>query len=241
MCSAPSPGPTQQSIDRAGLPDAVDQSDRATVDLDVVLDTVSGAAQREARNSAMRLPFRKKLAAARFGLDVAVRLAGPESGQQLVRGGIDEGDFVGTVEGVRQCLPHPDARDPAHHVVEALEVLDVERGPDVESLREQLLDVLAFAQGSAPTRRRWYCASSSTRTKVGRRVSAASRSNSERPGSAPESSDFRGRLQPRLQGRRLGPAVGLDEAEPATTSIPVLLQRARAASSICIGLADASR
>ena len=43
---------------------------------------------------------------------------------------------------VRHRLAHPDAGDLGDDVVQALEVLDVHRGPDVDAGRQQLLDVL---------------------------------------------------------------------------------------------------
>ena len=56
---------------------------------------------------------------------------------------VDQLDVVGAVEdGVGHRLAHPDAGDLGHHVVQALDVLDVERRVDVDAGVEQLLDVL---------------------------------------------------------------------------------------------------
>ena len=42
---------------------------------------------------------------------------------------------------VRHRLAHLDARDLRHHVVQAFDVLDVERRIDVDPLAQQLLDI----------------------------------------------------------------------------------------------------
>ena len=61
---------------------------------------------------------------------------------QIVRRQVDELDGVGAVENrVGHRLAHPDPRDLGDDVVEALDVLDVERGVDVDAVGEQLLDV----------------------------------------------------------------------------------------------------
>ncbi len=74
---------------------------------------------------------------------VDVHLAGLESRQQVVGRQVDQLDFVGLVEdpvGQRLALPH--AGDLRDHVVEAFEMLHVDRGPDVDARLQQLLDVL---------------------------------------------------------------------------------------------------
>ena len=61
---------------------------------------------------------------------------------QVVGGDVDDLDVVGALDQpVRDGLAHPDAGDLRHHVVEALDVLDVHRGVDVDAGGEQLLDV----------------------------------------------------------------------------------------------------
>ena len=55
---------------------------------------------------------------------------------------IDQLDRVGAVEHrVRHGLAHAHVRDLGDDVVEALDVLDVDRGVDVDAAVEQLLDV----------------------------------------------------------------------------------------------------
>ena len=62
---------------------------------------------------------------------------------QLVRRDVDQLDFVGLLEhGVGQRLADDDAGDLGDDVVEAFDVLDVERRPDVDARVEQFLDVL---------------------------------------------------------------------------------------------------
>ena len=81
---------------------------------------------------------------------------------------------------VRQGLALLHAGGLHDEVIETLEVLDVDRGPDVDAGLEQLLHILpalGVARGRSPPTR-FECASSSTSSIAGRRRSAASRSNS---------------------------------------------------------------
>ena len=62
---------------------------------------------------------------------------------ELVGRDVDEHDVVGLLEHpVGHGLAHGDAGDARDDVGEAFEMLDVERGPDVDAGRDQLLDVL---------------------------------------------------------------------------------------------------
>ena len=77
------------------------------------------------------------------GVVGAVDLALLQAGPQLGRGDVDQFDLVGHLEhAVRQRLGRADAGDAGDVVVEALEVLDVERAPDVDAGGEQFGDVL---------------------------------------------------------------------------------------------------
>ena len=61
---------------------------------------------------------------------------------QVVRRQVDQFDGVGAVEHrIRHGLAHPHMRDLGDHVVEALDVLDIDRGIDVDAVRQQFLDV----------------------------------------------------------------------------------------------------
>ena len=63
--------------------------------------------------------------------------------KQVVGRQVDQLDLVGLVEDpVGDRLLLPDAGDAGDHVVQALEVLNVERRPDADARVEQLLDVL---------------------------------------------------------------------------------------------------
>ncbi len=62
---------------------------------------------------------------------------------QLVRGDVDQHDVGGVAQhGVGHRFAHGDAGDARDDVGEALDVLDVERGPDVDVGVEQFLNVL---------------------------------------------------------------------------------------------------
>jgi hypothetical protein len=72
-----------------------------------------------------------------------IDLARFQACDQILRRQIDELDLIGFIEnpvGNRFALAH--AGDLRHQIVETLEVLDVDRGPDVDALIEQLLDIL---------------------------------------------------------------------------------------------------
>src|SRR5262249_5949448 len=61
---------------------------------------------------------------------------------QIVGRDIDEFDGIGAIENrVRHRLAHAHMRDLRDHVVEALDVLDVDGGVNVDAVTEQLLDV----------------------------------------------------------------------------------------------------
>ena len=78
-----------------------------------------------------------------LGLLGNVDLAFLEALDQVVGRQVDELDGVGAVEdGVGHGLAHAHARDLRHDVVQALDVLDVDGGVDVDAGVQQLLDVL---------------------------------------------------------------------------------------------------
>ena len=91
----------------------------------------------------------------RCGLLGHVDLALPQALEQVVGRQVDQLDLVGSLEDrVGHGLAHGDAGDLRDDVVQALEVLDVERRVDVDAGVEQLLDVLP-ALGVARARARW--------------------------------------------------------------------------------------
>ncbi len=72
-----------------------------------------------------------------------IDLAFGEPLQQLIGRQIDQHDLVGEIEHlVGHGLAHPHLADAQHHIVQAFEVLDVERGPDIDARRQQFVDVL---------------------------------------------------------------------------------------------------
>ena len=98
---------------------------------------------------------------------------------QIVGRQIDHLDVVGPVENaVRHGFAHPDAGDLGDDVVQALDMLDVERREDIDAGGDQLLDI-EIALGMAAARRVGV-RNSSTSTSCGRRARIASRSISAR-------------------------------------------------------------
>ena len=88
-----------------------------------------------------------------LGLMRHVDLAFLEALDQILRRQVDDLDLVGAVEdAVRHGLADPDAGDLRDDVVEALDMLDVERRIDVDARRQQLLDI-EIALGMAAARR----------------------------------------------------------------------------------------
>ena len=88
-----------------------------------------------------------------LGLLGHVDLALFQTLDQVVGREVDDLDRVGVVENaVGHGLAHPHMGDLRDDVVEALDVLDVERGVDIDAVRQQLLDV-EIALGVAAARR----------------------------------------------------------------------------------------
>ena len=72
-----------------------------------------------------------------------VDLAPFESPQQFFRCDVHQFEIVGQVEHpVGDCLPHGDAGNLSDHIVEAFDVLDIERRPDINPGFEQLFNIL---------------------------------------------------------------------------------------------------
>ena len=77
-----------------------------------------------------------------LGLRGQIDFAGLEAVEELLGRDVDELDFVGPLEdGVGQGFADDDVGDLRDDVVQAFDVLDVERGPDVDAGIEQLFDV----------------------------------------------------------------------------------------------------
>ncbi len=100
-----------------------------------------GAPQRELAQRG-EIARREVMLQRALGLLGHVNLALLQALDQVVGGEIDELDGVGAVEHrIRHGLTHANMRDLRDHVVEALDVLDVDGGVDVDAAVQQLLDV----------------------------------------------------------------------------------------------------
>ncbi len=132
---------------------------------------------------------------------------------QVLRREVDQLDVVGAVDdGIRHRLAHPDAGDARDHVVQAFDVLDVQRGVDVDARRQQLLDVqVALRDGGC--RARWCAPARPPATSCGRRASTASRSISSTVRPRYSTSRRGDRLQPVHERQRFRAAVRLDQAD----------------------------
>ncbi len=139
VASGARPDATQQRC--FGFPDAPDCLVRA-IGLDVVLDAVRRAAQRELAQC-HQVALAEEVARRALDLLGKVHLAGLQAGEQIVGGNVDQYHLVGIVEErVRNGFPDRDAGNSADDVVQALEMLDIECREDVDAARQQLFDVL---------------------------------------------------------------------------------------------------
>src|SRR5450759_3504443 len=114
------------------------------------IDTLRGTPQRELaqRN---QIALAKKVADRPFGLLRQVNLAFAQPFQQIVRRQIDELDLVSALEHrIGHRFPNANLGDAADDIVQAFEVLDVERRVNVDAAVEQLLDIVpAFRMARA--------------------------------------------------------------------------------------------
>ena len=129
----------ENALDRG--PDPIDRV-LAPVDAHLRVHALGGAAQGQLAQGdevALAEEVRQRL----LGLAGEIDLALAEALQEIVGRQIDQLDLVGLLEDrVRHGLPHDDAGDLGHHVVQALDVLDVDGGVDVDAGVEQLDHVL---------------------------------------------------------------------------------------------------
>ena len=86
-----------------------------------------------------------------LGLLGDVDLAFPQPLDQIVGGDVHQLDGIGTVEDrVRHGLAHADAGDLRHDIVEAFDVLNIDRGVDVDAAVQQLFHIeIAFGVAAA--------------------------------------------------------------------------------------------
>ena len=72
--------------------------------------------------------------------DIDLALAQP--GDEIVGRQIDDFDVVGMIDnGIGDCLAHAGMRDPRDDIVEAFDMLDIERRIDVDAGGQQFLDI----------------------------------------------------------------------------------------------------
>ena len=121
------------------------------VDEQLFVDPLGGAPQRQ-------LAQRRQIARREIMLQRALGLLGDidlallQALDQVVGREVDQFDGIGAFEhGIRHGLAHPHMRDLGDHVVEAFDVLDIDRGVDVDAVGEQFLDV-EIALGMAAAR-----------------------------------------------------------------------------------------
>ena len=90
-----------------------------------------------------QISFGEKIGQSPVGLGRHIHFAFPQPFQQIVGREVDQLDFIGAVEErVGHGFADHHARDLGHHVVEAFQVLDVERRVNVEPRVEQPIDIL---------------------------------------------------------------------------------------------------
>ena len=107
----------------------------------LLVDALGGAPQRQLAQRG-QIARREIMLQRALGLLGDVDLAFLQPLDQVVRREVDQFDRVGAVEHrIRHGLAHPHMGDLGDHVVEALDVLDVDRGIDVDAVRQQFLDV----------------------------------------------------------------------------------------------------
>ena len=107
----------------------------------LLVDPLGGAAQRQLAQRG-EIGRREEMLERALGLLRNVDLAFLEPLDQIVGREIDQLDRVGAIEhGVRHGLAHADVGDLRDDVVEAFDVLDIDRGVDVDAAAHQLFDV----------------------------------------------------------------------------------------------------
>ncbi len=112
------------------------------ISLNVALDPVGSAPQSQLPQC-HQVALAEKMIHRTLCLVRDVHLPGLEPRQQFVRGDVDQHDFVGGVEyliGYR--LPDAHVGDAANHVVEALQVLNVQGAEDIDAGRQQFIHIL---------------------------------------------------------------------------------------------------
>src|SRR3984893_16204875 len=124
-----------------GFPDALDGLVGA-IGLNVIFDTIGGAAKRKLAQR-HEVALAEEISRSAFDLLGHVDLARLEACQQLVGRNVDQDNIVGLVEKrIGDGFPHADAGYAADDVVQALQMLDVERREYIDAIIQKLVDVL---------------------------------------------------------------------------------------------------
>ncbi len=133
----------------AGRPRAGDRV-RLHVADHLVVDPLRGAAQCQFAQC-RQVAGREIVADRALGLVRHVDLAVAQPLDQVLRRQVDQLDVVGLVDDrVRHRLAHADAGDARDDIVQAFDVLDIERGVDVDAGGDQFLDIhVAFGMPAA--------------------------------------------------------------------------------------------
>ena len=168
--------------------------------------------------------MRKKWRTRFLRLGGHVDLALPEALQEVVGRQVDQLDLVGLLEDrIGDRLAHDHPGDLGHDVVEALQMLDVQRGVDVDAGLEQLLDVLpalgVTAAGGIGVGQLVHEDEGRTAGEGGVQV--------ELPQRGPAVLDERRgqELEPLQQGVGFGPTVGLDVPDDHVDAFGMSLAR----------------
>ena len=197
-----------------GAPRRLDPMDRQVL-VELPVHRLRGPGQGELAQR-VQVPRPKEVLQRTSGGGVGVDLALLQAMAQLVGGQVDQDDLVGTVEDlVGDALPHLDPGDRLDHVVEALQVLDVEGGEHIDPLGQDGVDVLvAPGPGTAGG------------VGVGQLVDGADLGAAGDHGVGVELLDGDPAVldptpgdhdEPVEQGGGVGPPVGLDEADDGVT------------------------
>lgn len=164
------------------------------------------------------------------GLDAVRRIdvAMDQAAAEHLRWQVDQFDLVGPAGHlVGQGLPLGNPRDLPYHVVEGLQVLDIERGDNIDSRRPRSSWTSCHRLAlRAPGTLEW--ASSSTSATWGRRASTASRSISVK--SAPRWLSVRRAVASRPSAMAAVGRRPCGSTKPTTTSVPRARNRCPSAS-----------
>src|SRR5215472_9661275 len=145
------PGVADQTTGARGLADANENplagwpraGDRVCAHMreQLLVNALGGAPQRELAQGG-QVSLRKVVPDRALGLLRDINLPFAQALDQIFRGKVDDLDIIGLVEdAVGHRLPHADPRDAGDDDIEAFDVLDIERGKDVDAGRDQLLDI----------------------------------------------------------------------------------------------------